>query len=142
MSILLQNKTHPYKWLAMMGLGMGVFMATLDSSIVNISLPTLANEFKTSFSTIQWVVLSFSLVLTSLMLMVARLGDMIDKKRIWMVGLVLFTFSSLLCGLSPSVGWLIGSRALQGLGATMMQALGMAMITEIFPARNAGERWA
>lgn len=134
----MQNKSHPYKWLAMMGLGMGVFMATLDSSIVNISLPTLANEFKTSFSTIQWVVLSFSLVLTSLMLMVARLGDMIDKKLIWMVGLALFTFSSLLCGLSPSVGWLIGFRALQGLGATMMQALGMAMIIEIFPAKERG----
>lgn len=134
----MQTKSHANKWLAMSGLGMGVFMATLDASIVNISLPTLANEFKTNFATIQWVVLSYSLVLTSLMLMVARLGDMIDKKRIWMSGLALFTLGSLLCGLAPSVGWLIGFRAVQGLGATMMQALGMAMITEVFPAKERG----
>jgi EmrB/QacA subfamily drug resistance transporter len=122
----------------MAGLGMGVFMATLDASIVNISLPTLVQEFNTNFATIQWVVLSYALVLTSLMLMVARLGDMIDKKRIWMVGLALFTLGSLLCGLSPSVGWLIAFRALQGLGATMMQALGIAMITEVFPSNERG----
>jgi EmrB/QacA subfamily drug resistance transporter len=134
----LQNKSHSHKWLAMAGLGMGVFMATLDASIVNISLPTLVQEFKTNFATIQWVVLSYALVLTSLMLMVARLGDMIDKKRIWMVGLALFTLGSLLCGLSPSVGWLIAFRALQGLGATMMQALGIAMITEVFPSNERG----
>jgi EmrB/QacA subfamily drug resistance transporter len=134
----LQNKSNSHKWLAMAGLGMGVFMATLDASIVNISLPTLVQEFKTNFATIQWVVLSYALVLTSLMLMVARLGDMIDKKRIWMVGLALFTLGSLLCGLSPSVGWLIAFRALQGLGATMMQALGIAMITEVFPSNERG----
>jgi EmrB/QacA subfamily drug resistance transporter len=134
----LQNKFHTTKWLAMGGLGMGVFMATLDASIVNISLPTLVQSFNTDFATIQWVVLSYSLVLTSLMLMVARLGDMLDKKRIWMTGLALFTLGSLLCGLSPSVGWLIAFRALQGLGATMMQALGIAMITEIFPANERG----
>jgi EmrB/QacA subfamily drug resistance transporter len=134
----LQNKSHSHKWLAMAGLGMGVFMATLDASIVNISLPTLVQEFNTNFATIQWVVLSYALVLTSLMLMVARLGDMIDKKRIWMVGLALFTLGSLLCGLSPSVGWLIAFRALQGLGATMMQALGIAMITEVFPSNERG----
>jgi EmrB/QacA subfamily drug resistance transporter len=134
----LQIQGRSQKWLALGGLGMGVFMATLDASIVNISLPTLVQEFKTDFATIQWVVLSYSLVLTSLMLMVARLGDMIDKKRIWMGGLVLFTLSSLLCALSPSVGWLIAFRAMQGLGATMMQALGMAMITEIFPSSERG----
>jgi EmrB/QacA subfamily drug resistance transporter len=134
----LQMKSRSHKWLAMAGLGMGVFMATLDASIVNISLPTLVHEFNTDFATIQWVVLSYVLVLTSLMLMVARLGDMLDKKRIWMTGLGLFTLSSLLCALSPSVGWLIAFRALQGLGATMMQALGMAMVTEIFPPSERG----
>jgi len=134
----LVQKPYAHKWLAMAGLGMGVFMATLDASIVNISLPTLVQVFNTNFATIQWVVLSYALVLTSLMLMVARLGDMFDKKRIWLGGLALFTLSSLLCGLSPSVGWLIAFRALQGLGATMMQALGMAMITEVFPANERG----
>jgi EmrB/QacA subfamily drug resistance transporter len=126
------------KWLAMSGVGLGVFMATLDSSIVNISLPTLVEAFHTSLATIEWVVLAYVLVLTSLMLGAARLGDMYDKKKLYMGGLVLFTLGSLLCGLSPSVGWLIGFRALQGLGATFMQALGSAMVTEIFPASERG----
>ncbi len=107
------------KWLAMLGLGIGVFMATLDASIVNISLPTLVEEFHTNLATIEWVVLSYVLVLTSLMLGVARLGDMYDKKKLYTAGLAIFTVSSLLCGLSPDVNWLIGFRALQGLGAAM-----------------------
>ncbi|HMN59615.1 MAG TPA: DHA2 family efflux MFS transporter permease subunit, partial [Anaerolinea sp.] len=125
-------------WVSMSGIGMGVFMATLDSSIVNISLPTLVDVFHTSLATIEWVVLGYVLVLTSLMLGAARLGDMFDKKKLYMGGLVLFTLGSLLCGLAPSVGWLIGFRALQGLGATFMQALGSAMITEIFSPSERG----
>jgi EmrB/QacA subfamily drug resistance transporter len=128
----------PRKWLAMLGIGMGVFMATLDASIVNISLPTLVEAFHTQLAVIEWVVLSYTLVLTSLMLGVARLGDMFDKKKIYLAGLVTFTLGSFLCGWSPSVGWLIGFRALQGLGATMMQALGTAIITEVFPANERG----
>ena len=127
------------KWLAMMGIGMGVFMATLNSSIVNISLPTLVKAFNTNLATIEWVILSYVLVLTSLMLGAARLGDMFDKKKLYMGGMTLFVIGSLLCGLSPSVGWLIGFRALQGLGATFMQALGGAMITEIFPSKERGK---
>ena len=133
-----ETSPSAHKWLAMTGIGLGVFMATLDSSIVNITLPTLMDYFHTNFATIQWVVLSYVLVLTALMLSIARLGDMRGKKRIYQFGLVLFTLGSLLCGASPSVGWLIAFRALQGLGATMMQALGTAIITEVFPASERG----
>jgi EmrB/QacA subfamily drug resistance transporter len=130
--------THPQKWLVMAGIGLGVFMATLDSSIVNISLPTLVQDLNTNFATIQWVVLSYVLVLTSMTLSVARIGDMMDKKRIYLYGLTLFTIGSLLCGLAPTVEWLIGLRALQGLGATMMQAIGIAIVTEVFPSTERG----
>jgi EmrB/QacA subfamily drug resistance transporter len=126
------------KWLAMAGVGMGVFMATLDSSIVNISLPTMTQVLETDFATISWVVLAYVLVLTSLMLGVARLGDMFDKKKLYLGGLGLFTFASLLCGLAPSVHWLIGFRALQGLGAALTQAIGTAIITEVFPQNERG----
>jgi len=122
----------------MIGLMMGVFMATLDASIVNISLPTLVEVFHTNLATIQWVVLSYTLVLTALMLGAARLGDMMDKKRLYVAGLALFTLSSGLCALSPSVYWLIGFRALQGLGAVLTQALGSAIVTEIFPPSERG----
>lgn len=126
------------KWLAMLGVGMGVFMATLDASIVNISLPTLVKDLHTDLATVEWVVLSYVLVLTSLMLGVARLGDMFDKKKLYLGGLALFTISSFLCGLSPNVYWLIGFRALQGLGAALTQALGTAIITEVFPISERG----
>lgn len=126
------------KWLAMAGIGLGVFMATLDASIVNISLPTLMQELQTDFATISWVILSYVLVVTSLLLGVARLGDMFDKKKLYLTGLGLFTISSLLCGLAPTAGWLIAFRALQGIGAALTQALGTAIITEIFPASERG----
>lgn len=126
------------KWGAMLGIGLGVLMSTLDGSIVNISLPTLVEALDTTFATVQWVVLSYMLVITSMMLGVARLGDMLGKKRLYMTGLALFTFGSLLCGLSPTVGALIAARAVQGFGAVMMVALGTAIITEVFPASERG----
>jgi EmrB/QacA subfamily drug resistance transporter len=135
------TNTHPgvsTKWLVMIGVGMGVLMATLDSSIVNISLPTLVDAFKTDFATVQWVVISYLVVITSLMLGAARLGDMYDKKKLYLGGLVLFTTGSFLCAISPSVEFLIGFRALQGLGATFTQALGSAIITQIFPSEERG----
>ncbi len=129
---------YPAKWLAMTGVGTGVLMATLDASIVNISLPTMVEALHTSFATVQWIILSYMLVLTSLVLGIARLGDMHSKKKLYSAGLGLFTVGSLLCGLSPGVNWLIGFRALQGLGAVMMQAMGAAIITEVFPASERG----
>jgi EmrB/QacA subfamily drug resistance transporter len=127
-----------HKWLAMLGIGLGVLMATIDSSIVNISLPTLVEYFDTTFATIQWVILSYVLILTSFMLGAARLGDIYGKKKMYSIGLWLFIVGSLLCGTSKDVGWLIRFRALQGVGATMMQALGIAIITEVFPVSERG----
>lgn len=126
------------RWWVMLGVGLGVLMFTLDTSIVNIALPTLLQVFQTTFATIQWVVLSYLLVVTALVLGAARLGDLIGKKRLYLGGLIVFTISSLLCGLSPSVYWLIGFRALQGMGAVMISALGAAIIAESFPASERG----
>jgi EmrB/QacA subfamily drug resistance transporter len=133
-----ENRGYPHKWSAMAGIGTGVLMATLDVSIVNISLPTMVEALHTNFATIQWVILSYLLVLTSMMLSLARLGDMFSKKKLYTAGLGLFTVGSLLCGLAPAVGWLIAFRALQGTGAVMTQALGSAIITEVFPDSERG----
>jgi len=138
MSININSANPSGKWWAMLGVGLGVLMFTIDTSIVNIVLPTLVQVFHTSFATIQWVVLSYLLVVTSLVLGAARLGDMVGKKQLYLGGLVLFTFSSLLCGLAPGVGWLIGFRALQGLGAVMISGLGAAIVTEVFPHSERG----
>lgn len=133
-----EPNSSPNKWWAMLGVGLGVLMFTIDGSIVNIALPTLVQVFHTDFATIQWVALSYLLVVTALVLGAARLGDMIGKKQLYQGGLVVFTLSSLLCGLAPGVGWLIGFRALQGLGAVMISALGAAIVTEVFPTEERG----
>ena len=122
----------------MLGIGLGVLMFTLDVSIVNIALPSLVRILHTNFATIQWIVLSYLLVVTALVLGVARLGDMFGKKRLYLTGLVIFTISSLLCGLAPGVEWLIAFRTLQGLGAVFISALGAAIITEVFPDSERG----
>jgi EmrB/QacA subfamily drug resistance transporter len=134
------NQTTSYagKWGAMLVVGLGVFMGTLDMSIVNISLPTLVEQLQTKFATVQWVVLGYALVITSTMLGAARLGDMYDKKKLYNGGLVVFTIGSLLCGLSPNIGWLITFRVIQGCGAMITQVLGIAIIVEAFPPFERG----
>lgn len=128
----------PHRWWILLGVSLGVLMSTLDGSIVNIALRTLVRELNTSFAKVEWVVLSYLLVITALILGVARLGDMLGKKRIYIGGLALFTVGSLLCGIAPDVNWLIAFRAVQGLGAVMVTALGAAIVTEAFPAAERG----
>ncbi|MEZ4663344.1 MAG: MFS transporter [Caldilineaceae bacterium] len=127
------------KWYIMAAAAMSIFLATIDGSIVNVALPTLVRAFETDFPTVQWVVLSYLLTQTTLLLSIGRLGDMIGKKSIFVVGMVIFTISSALCGLSPSITWLIGARVLQAVGAAMMLALTTAIVTEAFPREERGK---
>lgn len=113
-------------------------MFTLDGSIVNVALPTLVIELHAGFATVQWIVLAYLLVVSSLVLGAARMGDLYGKKRIYLTGLGLFTAASLGCALSPDVYWLIGMRAVQGLGGVFVAALGAAIIAEIFPPKERG----
>lgn len=126
------------RWLALAGIAMGVFMSTLDMSIVNISLPTLVEDLNTDLATVEWVILSYSLVATTLLLSVSRLGDMRNKKKLYMFGISIFILGSALCGTATNVNQLIGFRAVQGFGATFLQALGLAIVTTIFPANMRG----
>lgn len=127
------------KWHVMAAVAMGVFLATIDGSIVNVALPTLTRAFGAEFAVVQWVVLAYLLTVTTLMLSVGRLGDMAGKKPVYASGFVIFTLGSVLCGLSPGVYWLIGFRVLQAIGAAMMMALGMAIVTEAFPPAERGK---
>ncbi|MCA9971625.1 MAG: DHA2 family efflux MFS transporter permease subunit, partial [Anaerolineales bacterium] len=133
-----QPDSYAHKWHVMAAVGMGIFLATIDGSIVNVALPTLRAELATDFATVQWVPLAYLLTLSTLLLGMGRLGDIAGKKPIYVSGFVLFTLSSMLCGLAPSIGWLIAFRVLQAIGAAMTQALGMAIITESFPPSERG----
>ncbi|HUF89704.1 MAG TPA: MFS transporter [Gemmatimonadota bacterium] len=126
------------KWWVMLAVAMGIFLGTIDGSIVNVALPTLVADLDTTFPVVQWVVLAYLLVLATLVLGVGRLGDIVGKKPIYAAGFAVFTLGSVLAGLSPSVGWLIGFRIFQAVGAAMVFALGFAIITEAFPPHERG----
>ena len=132
------NVDYSRKWHVMVATGLGIFLGTIDASIVNVALPTMAKELDTTFAAVQWVVVAYLLTLATLTLSVGRLGDMLGKKRIYTTGFAVFTLGSVLCGLAPGIGWLIGSRVIQAGGAAMIFALGMAIITQAFPPSERG----
>jgi len=127
------------QWYVLIAVSSGTFLSTIDGSIVNIALPTLEKSLGTNFTTIQWVVLAYLLTIATLMLPVGRLADMFGKKRLYLVGYLIFTSGSVLCGLSSSVELLIAFRILQAIGATFILALGSAIVTEAFPTSERGK---
>lgn len=127
------------KWFVLIAIAMAIFLGTVDGSIVNVALPTLVDEFETTFSVAQWVVLAYLLTQTSLTLMFGRLGDMIGKKPIFTAGFSVFTIGSVLAGLSPTIEFLIAARVVQAVGASMIFALGFAITTEAFPPSERGK---
>jgi EmrB/QacA subfamily drug resistance transporter len=122
----------------MAAVAMGVFLATIDSSIVNIALPVLVKELNTTFTIIEWVVLIYLLTISILMLSVGRIADMVGKKPIYLAGFIVFTLGSFLCGLANNVYALIGFRSFQAIGASFLMVLGTAIITETFPSSERG----
>ena len=115
------------------------FLATIDGSIVNIALPVLVKEFDTSFSVVQWVVLSYLLTWATLSVSIGRVGDIVGKKKIYVLGFGVFTAASMAVGLAPSIPWLIGLRAVQAVGAAMVLSLGIGILTEAFPDSERGK---
>lgn len=116
-----------------------MFMAPLDSSVVNIALPAIRASFQTTLGTVEWVVMSYLLVISSLILTYGRMGDLYGHKKIYLSGFAIFTGGSLLCRLAPGILALIIFRALQAIGAGMMMAMGPAIITDITPPQHRGK---
>jgi len=123
----------------MLTVWIGVFMATLDASIVNIALPTLTEYFRTDITTVEWVVMGYLLTITTLLLSFGRISDMSGRKNIFASGLAIFTIGSGLCATSATVGQLIIYRVIQGIGAAMLMATGVAIITNAFPPKERGK---
>ena len=107
---------------------LGAFMATLDTGVVNLALPQIAREFHVDLSQISWVMVIYLLVNVSLLLTSGRLGDLLAPGRLYLLGLLIFTGASALCGFSPRLAWLVAARALQGLGASLMLGLAPKII--------------
>lgn len=115
-----------------------VFMCTLDGSIVNVALPTMARELKTTMSGIEWVVTSYLITICATILLCGKLGDVISKGKIFNVGIIIFTIGSLLCGLSSNLTLLIISRVIQAIGASATMATNQGIITQAFKPTERG----
>ena len=124
--------------LALTGLCMSILMPSMATSIANASLPELARAFGATFQAAQWILLSYLLALTTVIVVAGRLGDLIGRRRLLMAGIAVFTFASLLCGLASTLPLLIAARGLQGLGAAMMMALTMAFVSDIVSKSSMG----
>lgn len=128
-----------YKWKAMITVALGSMMGTMDSSITNISFPILTEKFGVSVTTIVWVSLAFILTSTSLMLILGRAGDLFGRRRIYILGILIFTVGLALCSISQNVTQLIIFRVIQAVGAAMSIACGAAIVTEAFPETERGK---
>jgi EmrB/QacA subfamily drug resistance transporter len=123
---------------ALAGLSLSMLMSSLDTSIANVALPTLTKTFSATFQAVQWVVLAYLLAITTLIVSIGRLGDLIGRRRLLLAGILLFTGASVLCGAAPALRVLIAARAAQGLGAATMMALTIAFVGETVPKEKTG----
>ncbi|MFC5568740.1 MFS transporter [Lysobacter yangpyeongensis] len=124
--------------LGLAGLALTMLLSSLGTSIANVALPTLMRDLHASFQAVQWVVLAYLLAVTTLIVSVGRLGDVVGRRRLMLAGIGLFTAASIACGSASGLGMLVAARAAQGLGAAVMMTLTMALVGDAVPASRAG----
>ncbi|TAV73798.1 MFS transporter [Rhizobium leguminosarum] len=125
------------RW-ALASLSLSMLLPSLGTSIANVGLPSLAQAFDAPFQDVQWIVLAYLLAITTLIVSVGRLGDITGRRRLLLIGILLFTLASILCGVAPTLWLMIAARAVQGLGAAIMMALTMAFVGETVPKAKTG----
>ena len=124
-------RTNRYKYLVFGALGIATFLSAIDPGSVNIAIPTVAGEFHTDLSTIQWLVIAYALAVCSLLLPMGRLSDLIGRKRVYIAGMVVLGSGALGAGLSPNLEVLFSSRVVQGVGAAMTQGTSTVSYTHL-----------
>ncbi|MGO4538282.1 MFS transporter [Paenibacillus sp. 2TAB19] len=127
------------RWIILIVLNLFTFMATLDGSIVNIALPALSDDLGLPIAEIEWVTTAYLMAICAAILFFGKLGDMIGKIKVFKLGTVIFIIGSLLCGFSESLPFLIVSRVIQAIGASMTMANSQGIVTDIFPAKERGK---
>lgn len=130
---------HSSHWFVVATVCIGAFMAALDASIINVALPNLEQQFHTQMNQIEWVSLSYLISLASTILIFGRLADMFGRRWLYTIGFIIFSLSSLFCGFAPTLSSLIICRILQGIGAAMLQANSVSIITSATPKDDLGK---
>jgi EmrB/QacA subfamily drug resistance transporter len=126
------------KWWTLAAVAFGLFMIMLDNTVVNVALPSIAADLNIGLSELEWIVTGYALTFASLMLTGGKLADLLGRRLIFIVGLAIFTLSSLVCGLAGSGELLIGARVVQGAGAALMNPATLSIIAATFPPRQRG----
>ena len=126
------------KWWTLLSVSVGLFMIMLDNTVVNVALPSIQKALGVSQSELEWVVVAYALTFATFMLTGGKLADYFGRRRLFVIGLVVFTGASLACGLAPNAGFLIGARMVQGVGAAIMNPATLGIITATFPPRQRG----
>lgn len=128
-----------WKWFILSTVLLGATMSALDVSIVNVAMPTLKTTFGVSMAVIEWIAMAYMLTLTIFLPLFGRLADMYGRSRLYNTGFVIFSIGSLLCGISGSASFMIFSRVAQAVGAGLLQANSVALITQAFPSNERGK---
>jgi len=119
-------------WIVLVLVCLAQFMVILDATIVNVALPSIQADLELSDANLQWIVNAYALLFGGFLLLGGRAGDLIGRKRLFLVGVIIFTVASLVCGLAPSDTWLILARGVQGLGAAFVSPAALSIITTTF----------
>ena len=122
------------RWIALYVLCTGMLMIVVDATIVNVALPSIKDDLGFSQSSLAWVVNAYLIAFGGLLLLSGRIGDLIGQRRVFLIGLAVFTAASFLCGISPNQEMLIGARFIQGVGGALTSAVILGMIVTMFPA--------
>jgi MFS family permease len=127
-----------YRWFIFGVAALGTFMAVLDSSIVNVALPLIATNLGVELAVVQWVISAYLLVITILLPLFGKVGDMYGRRNIYLLGFVIFTLGSLLCSISSTIWFLVMARIVQALGASMLMSNSPAIVSITFPGKERG----
>ena len=127
------------KWWTLAAVAFGLFMIMLDNTIVNVALPSIERSLHMSISSLEWIVTAYALTFAALLITGGKLGDLYGRRKMFIAGLAVFTLASLACGLAPNAGFLIGARAVQGVGAALMNPATLSIITATFPPKERGQ---
>lgn len=126
------------RWWTLAAVGVGLFMLMLDNTVVNVALPSIERDLDAKLSELEWVVSGYALTFAALLLTGGKLADLLGRRLVFVGGLAIFTVSSLACALAPNAGFLIGARAVEGVGAALMNPATLSIITAAFPPRERG----
>ena len=133
-----ERQDSPNRWLTLVAVCLGTFMLLLDITIVNVALPDIQMALTASFSDLQWVVDAYALTLAALLLTTGSLADLFGRRRLYVIGLVIFTLASLLCGLATTSLFLELARGAQGVGGAIMFSVSLALLAATFEGKDRG----